>query len=150
MTRKAPGTPNDTCSICLEDMVVADTVCTMSICTHAFHSDCIWNWALQQTTAGTAASCPVCRGPLTGCNHRPESVCNSIDGVLDVGQVHGIAVLTSMTGNLVTQVQTLVTELQTLRDETLVYDIVRSEASLPDMDAAYSLLGLATFYSMNM
>ena len=70
------------CAICQEDLPAAiegshgsladqknqttPSVCQIS-CSHQFHSDCIWKWALSQPDG--KIQCPVCRHPISRCQH---------------------------------------------------------------------------------
>ena len=47
-----------TCSICLTDFEVDDTLCKLIVCKHEFHRECLEDW-LQ-----TENSCPLCRNVI--------------------------------------------------------------------------------------
>jgi E3 ubiquitin-protein ligase ATL41 len=51
-----------TCSICLVDMELTDTVCGLEQCGHVFHKQCIEAWF----AAAPRPCCPLCRREVSG------------------------------------------------------------------------------------
>ncbi|CAH8344262.1 unnamed protein product [Eruca vesicaria subsp. sativa] len=55
---KITGKSNDSCSVCLQDFQIGETVRSLPQCHHMFHLPCIDNWLLRH------GSCPMCRRDL--------------------------------------------------------------------------------------
>ena len=124
-------TSESTCAICFENLL--EQTCTLDGCHHSFHSRCIWEWAIQQSVNSKEASCPVCRVSIAGCSH--ASVDTQRDGdhmetVLSLGRAHGMNILNHMSTCMAKQIRSLTLELQTIRDENMVNDIVRAESDV--------------------
>ncbi|WVZ48950.1 hypothetical protein U9M48_000335 [Paspalum notatum var. saurae] len=58
MYRRADGSPETKCAVCLAELADGVNVRVLPVCMHYFHADCVAEWLRAHQT------CPLCRAPL--------------------------------------------------------------------------------------